>query len=270
MSYNKNNLNITIYLLFNQLKQEKFTTKSYYRYAKINIFLYLLLYINQIKRVPMQKNNPHFNIKTSIWTLFINGLLTILPLAITLSLINISFRFIISWFEPLKKIIEQTPFAHIPYAEIFFVIFGIFILGAILRVFILQALFNLFEKFIEKIPLVAQIYSGIKQLVHAFGMHDQMSFKRVVLIEFPRKGAYSIGFLTSEVPPQITPNSDEKFFNVFIPTTPNPTSGYFIMLAASEISIVDLTRHEAMALIISGGIIQPERFIKKKSIIDTD
>ena len=69
--------------------------------------------------------------------------------------------------------------------------------------------------------------------------------------------------MTSELPPEIAPVAKQKFYNVFIPTTPNPTSGYFVMLAEDQIEIIDLTRQEAMAMIISGGIIQPERLVKK-------
>ncbi len=92
---------------------------------------------------------------------------------------------------------------------------------------------------------------------------EQLKGKKVVLVEFPRQQIYSLGFLTSELQPEIAPNKKQKFFNIFIPTAPNPTSGYFVIAPEEDLIIVDLTRQEAMAMIISGGIIQPERFTKK-------
>lgn len=99
--------------------------------------------------------------------------------------------------------------------------------------------------------------------VQAFSIQDKITFKQVVLVEFPRPGIHSVGFLTSELAPELTLNNPQKCYGVFIPTTPNPTSGFFVVVPESDMHIVDLTRQEAMAMIISGGIIQPERLNKK-------
>ena len=107
------------------------------------------------------------------------------------------------------------------------------------------------------------IYGGIKQLVQAFNPHDNVSFKHVVLVEFPRKGIYSMGFMTSEMPAELTPDQATTYYNIFVPTTPNPTSGFFLVAAKENVHIVNISRQEAMALIISGGTIQPERFTQK-------
>lgn len=128
---------------------------------------------------------------------------------------------------------------------------------------LLNPLIHALERLVFKTPLVSPIYSGIKQLVHAFSTQDHISFKRVVYIEFPRQGVYSIGFLTSEVPVALSPSATVRFFNVFIPTTPNPTSGFLVMFPENTLITSDLTRQEAMSLIISGGIIQPDRFLQR-------
>ena len=106
----------------------------------------------------------------------------------------------------------------------------------------------------------------MKKLVQAFSVQDKISFKQVVLVEFPRLGIYSLGLLTSELRQDLAPDKDKKFFNIFIPTTPNPTSGYFVILPQDQVTIIDITRQEAMAMIISGGIIQPERFSKETKL----
>ena len=90
------------------------------------------------------------------------------------------------------------------------------------------------------------------------------SFKHVVLIEFPRKDIYSIGFMTSEVPAQLSPNKNHTYYNIFLPTTPNPTAGFFLMVDKNNVQITNLSRQEAMALIMSGGIILPDHLSEKK------
>ena len=200
----------------------------------------------------------------------LNGLLSILPFSLTLGLFMLSFRIIINWLRPVQQFIDHpiTFLATIPYKTIinhvFLVILAIFIVGLIIRLLILQRLFDRIEELFFKIPLVRPVYSGIKQLIHAFSAQDKLSFKKVVIVEFPRTGIYSIGFLTSELPQSIAPQSGQNFYNIFIPTTPNPTTGFLVILPENGFKTIDITRQEAMAMIISGGIIQPERLIKDK------
>lgn len=200
---------------------------------------------------------------------FFNGLLSILPFSLTLGLFMLSFRIIINWLKPVQQFIDHPInfITTIPYKiiinQIILVALAIFIVGLIIRLLILQRLFDRIEELFFKIPLVRPVYSGIKQLIHAFSAQDKLSFKKVVIVEFPRPGIYSIGFLTSELPHSIAPISGKNFYNVFIPTTPNPTTGFLVILPEDAFKTIDITRQEAMAMIISGGIIQPERLIKE-------
>ncbi len=194
-----------------------------------------------------------------LWGFFLNGLITLLPITLTIVIFHISFRIVESWLEPLQQL-RPAFLKAIPYSELLLVIVAIFFVGVILRVLVLRSIIHSTENLIAKIPLVRPVYLGIKQLVQALGVQDKRSFKKVVLIEFPRKEMYSLGFLTSELVSQLSPDSQQKYFSIFVPTTPNPTSGYFIVLPENAIKIVDLSHQEAMALIISGGIIQPDRF----------
>ncbi len=201
---------------------------------------------------------------SSIWNVFLNGLFTILPITLTVALFRFSFRLLKGWLKPVENMIEQTFLIDIPHSDILIVLLFIFLVGLVLRNWVLNQVLLGMESLIFKIPLVRPVYSGFKQLVDAFNVkEDKMTIKRVVLTEFPRKGLYSVGFLTGELPQEIAPHQNEKFFNIFIPTTPNPTTGYYIILSEKEIIEVDLTRQEGMALIISGGIILPDRFTKK-------
>ena len=197
-----------------------------------------------------------------IQSIFLTGLFAILPLTLTIAVFQISFRLLKKWVEPIGHL--KTPFlSWIPHSDILIVLLLIFFIGAILHFFIIKSLIHGLESLLFKLPLVRPVYSGIKQLVFAFDPNNTVSFKKVVLVQFPRTGIYSVGFLTGEFPPSLTPDQNTQLFTVFVPTTPNPTTGFFIMLPAHDITVVDLTQQEAMALIISGGIIQPERVIKK-------
>ncbi len=194
-------------------------------------------------------------------TLFFNGLFTVLPLTVTIALFNFSYKLVKSWLHPLY-IREPKFLQEIPHSEVLLVIVFILLLGLISRFFLLNQLWNVFESTVERIPLLRPVYFGIKQLIGAFTAKDKGTFQKIVLIEFPRAGIYSLGFLTSALPAEIAPNANTTFYSVFIPATPNPTTGFYVVVPEQECLVVDLTKQEAMSLIISGGIIQPERFKK--------
>jgi len=196
-----------------------------------------------------------------LWSLFLNGLLTILPITLTIVIFHASFKLITTWLEPIREI-EPEFLRKIPYAEVIFAIILIFLLGTILKIFLLKRIVHVMEDLISRLPLVRTVYRGIKQLVKALGMQDQMSFKQVVLIEYPRRDLYCLGFLTGELPSQMAPHTEEKFFNVYLPTTPLPTSGYLVMVPEKDIIKTNISVKDAMSMIISGGIVQPEKFCK--------
>jgi uncharacterized membrane protein len=204
----------------------------------------------------MHHKKTFSDVLNTLWILFLGGLFAILPLALTVYFISFAFRMVLRALSPLVPFIPNF-LRIIPHVEILLAIGTIILLGLIMRVFILRAVIHAFEDLLFRLPLIRPIYSGIKQLVSAFDQQNKLSFKKVVLIEFPRKDLFSIGFMTSEEP-MITPGDDKKYYNIFIPTTPNPTTGFFIILAEDQMKIIDISRQDAMALIISGGIIQPQ------------
>lgn len=207
----------------------------------------------------MKKSTKRNKVVSTIKSIFLSGFFTILPLTLTIALLNISFKLIKSWLAPIY-IHEPAYLKFIPHSEIFLVLLFIFAVGIVLKFLLLQPIIHAVESIFSRIPLWRQVYFGIKQLVHAFSSQDKLSFQHVVFIEFPRPGSYSLGFLTGSLPPELAPIPDKKFYSIFIPTTPNPTTGFYVVVVESECIIVDLTRQEAMAIIISGGIIQPDRF----------
>lgn len=204
-----------------------------------------------------QKKNIFFSFFDSIFSLFLTGLLTLLPVTLTIAVFTITFRLLVGWLAPLKRF--GLPFVGTtPYSELILAIIIIFIAGTLYNMFLLRPIIHAIEGLFARIPLIRPVYSGIKKLVHAFSFQDKASFTQVVRIEFPKAGIHSIGFLASQIDPAIAPAGPTKYFSVFIPTTPNPTSGFLVLVPESEITVLEISRQDAMAMIISGGIIQPD------------
>lgn len=208
-----------------------------------------------------------------IWSLFLNGLITLLPITLTFGIFAITLKVLNSWLQPIKDwqpiIANRVPYlatilSYVPFPEIVLAILIILLVGTILKLFVIHSLVNTIESILFKVPLIRTVYAGIKQLVNALNPANEMTFQRVVLVEFPRKGVYSLGFMTNELQKDLAPeNESAQHFCVYIPTTPNPTSGFVIIVPHDQIMPTELSRQEAMALIISGGIIQPERFAQQ-------
>ncbi len=190
--------------------------------------------------------------------LFIRGLLTLLPIVITFAIFKFIFQFIHGWLLPLRSIVP-TVLKNIPFSELLLITAVIILIGLITQSFLINRILDFFESLLNKIPLLRPVYFGIKQLIMAFTQQEEDSFQKIALIEFPRKGVYSIGFITCTVSNELVP-SEKPFYSAYLPTTPNPTTGYYIMVPADECLIINITKQEAMSLIMSGGIVQPDRF----------
>lgn len=198
------------------------------------------------------------SIITNIKELFFKGLFFILPMSLTFALFSFFFNVIKSWLIPIKNL-PLWPFSLIPHYEIILVVFFIILIGLSLQFLFLRPLLYAFEQLLFQIPFISTMYGGVKKLVGAFTSQDHLSFQAVVFIEYPRKGVYSVGFVTGKIAEELCKPEDETHYNVYIPHTPNPATGNFVIAKESEFRKVDLTRQEAMTLVISGGIIQPER-----------
>jgi uncharacterized membrane protein len=207
-----------------------------------------------------KKQNIFVSTSQSIWTLFLSGLFALLPITLTVGVFTLTLRLIQGWLQPLKHIgfLPSTP-----YSEFLLAILIILVAGTLYNMFILRPFIHALENLFFKLPLIRPVYSGIKKLVDAFSFQDKASFSKVVMVQFPRPNIYSIGFLANECDGSLNTPTDKKYFSIFIPTTPNPTSGFLVIVPEDEITILDISRQEAMAMIISGGIIQPDS-VKKE------
>jgi uncharacterized membrane protein len=199
-----------------------------------------------------------------IRNIFLAGILTVIPIAVTFLLLNFIFTQIDPIFQPIiLEIIDLVPvlkgrFTYIPGLGIVMTILAIFLVGLFVKNIIGQKLVQLGERILEKIPVVSSIYSSSKQFIQAVSLTGQEDgFRKVILVEYPRKGLWVVGFVTCENTGETQVLTDEDVVNVFIPTTPNPTSGFLLLVPKKDIIPLSMTVEEGLKLVVSGGIVPP-------------
>ena len=186
---------------------------------------------------------------------FITGVVVLIPIGITIYLT----LFIV---KVSSKILpkELNPNHYLPYdipgVEIIISIFLITFIGWLSLSFIGKRLLKLFEDVLKRIPILRTIYSAITQMTETFTRSEGNS-KNVVLVEYPRKGSWAVGFATKENTPGIVDKTKQNLVNVFIPTTPNPTSGFLLMFPKEEVIYLDITFEQASKFIVSAGTSDP-------------
>jgi uncharacterized membrane protein len=187
--------------------------------------------------------------------LFIRGLLALTPIVLTGYILYSIFIFMDNLLGPyVKSILGKS----LPGVGLIAGIFLIFIMGFLISNVIGEKLYNFIEKMVKRIPLVTKVYFGIKQIIDAFSIQGKQVFSKVVLIEYPRKGTYVVGFLTGECKGEVQTKTAARLMNVFVPTTPNPTSGMLILVPENDITYLDMTVEEGLKLIVSAGVVVPE------------
>jgi uncharacterized membrane protein len=186
---------------------------------------------------------------------FIAGVVVLIPIGITLYLtvflVSVSANI-------LPK--EINPNHYLPYdipgLEILISIILITVIGWMSLSFLGKRLLEILNKILKKIPILRTIYSAITQMTETFTKTDKTK-QNVVLIEYPRKGSWAVGFATKENKGEMSDKTKKKLINVFVPTTPNPTSGFLLMFPEDEVIYLDLTFEEASKFIVSAGTSNP-------------
>ena len=179
----------------------------------------------------------------------IAGVFAIVPIALTFWILRFLFRFLDSFTAPILRNIG----IEIPGLGIILTLLFIFLLGLLITNVLGRTIFNWGEKALNKLPLVNTIYNAVKQITNAFSGKSMKDFKQVIFIQYPRKGLWTMCFVTN----QSKNESGDEFYHVFVPTTPNPTSGVFIVIPQKDAVHPDISVEEGLKSIISGGIIDP-------------
>ena len=205
----------------------------------------------------MSKNKKkRISIIAKLRNYFFTGIIILVPLGFTLYLtiflISISSKLIPEEINPNNYL----PFS-IPGLEIILSIIFITLVGGLSLSFIGKKILQIINDLLKKIPFLRTIYSAIGQMTESF-TKNKKGRKSVVLIQYPRKGTWAVGFATKENKGEITKKTNEKLVNVFVPTTPNPTSGFLLMFPKDEIIYLDMSFEEASKFIVSAGTSIPK------------
>jgi len=186
---------------------------------------------------------------------FLTGILVIVPLGVTYLILKLVFNAVDNILAPY---IEKFIGLDIPGLGVAATIILIFLAGLVATNVFGKTLLGYFHRGVARIPVVGSIYVSAKQVVEALGTADTHSFKRVVFIQYPRKGLYTMGFVTREHYSLIDKQGRKgDVINVFLPTTPNPTSGFFIVCKPSDAIRAGITVEQGIKLVVSGGILAP-------------
>ena len=208
------------------------------------------------------KKNLKERINVLIKTYLMTGLIVIIPLWLTFTIVKILFKWTSSFaFPVVNSLVADAYWVHIiaRISSFFISIISIVILGFVTnRVFGKTAL-NSIEKLIKKLPILGTVHSAAKQFINfIFGKDSAEKFKKIIFVPYPNKETYSIAFLTGE---QMV--KGKKYICAFMPTTPNPTSGFLLLFEEKEIIYTDYTVEQAFQFIISVGVIKMDRSDKK-------
>ncbi len=217
--------------------------------------------------MPEKKHKILHHIKT----LFLSGLFTIIPIAATLFFINFMYGLFSRIIAPLRQV-EPLFLQKIPGSEFALVMLLILATGIVLKIFIAHSIVHYTERLINKIPLVRIVYSSAKIVVDFFKLSDSAKpiQRSVVLIPYPKKGQYHLAFLLESagdtyekiIPEGIKQYPGEKYCKVFMPNSPNPTSGYFFIMPEDEVIPTNISFEEAIKALASCGLITPESLKK--------
>ncbi|MBU0683717.1 MAG: DUF502 domain-containing protein [Candidatus Omnitrophota bacterium] len=194
---------------------------------------------------------------------FINGVVLLLPIVLTVVLIkflalqvnNIVLDPIMKLFTPVVMGLRRI---YVAKTLIFLlVILAIAIIGWAAKILFIKRFFSHGEKLFIKVPILGRIYNAAKQIFSALLGQGKTIFREVVMLEYPRKGIYSIGFTTGDAKGEINQKIGKECLSVFVPTTPNPTSGLFLVVPKEEVFFLKMSVEDGMKLVISGGSFSP-------------
>lgn len=210
--------------------------------------------------------------KNRIQRVFITGLLILIPIVATIFVLIFLFNLLDGWLAPAGGQILRalgvklpTDLEHIPGFGIAATFLLIFFTGLFASNFLGRKILQFGDKIIKRLPLVNNIYSTIRQVVTSFSIAGSKAFKQVVMFEYPRKGLWAIGFITTNSLPSVQRIAKQKMVNVFLPTTPNPTSGFLLMVPEKDVYPLPISPENGVKIIASVGLIQSETVLASQA-----
>lgn len=205
-------------------------------------------------------DKPKFSLMRFFRNRLFTGMIVAIPIAVTIWLITTFVNFVD---ENVLSVVPER-YLDVPWVQMVMGIPGLGLIVAVLFLIILGTLASNFigtsviragERLLNRVPVVSNIYNFLKQIVMTVAQQRDRSFKEVCLIEYPRKGVWALGFVTTDLQGAPRDHLVDDFVSVFVPTTPNPTSGFLLFVPRKDIIVVDMTPEEGAKMIISGGMV---------------
>lgn len=192
---------------------------------------------------------------------FLTGLVLVLPLVVTLWVLYTGTKLLVGFTAPGVRLAFESfgvepPRGFVEALGLLVTAAALVLLGLLVRSYVGRQIWRGFEGLLLRIPLANPVYSATKKLLDA--LKRQKGFQRVVLLEFPRKECWAVGFLTGESKGDLAIRQGTEMCSVFVPTTPNPTSGYLLMVPAGDLLELDMSVEDALTLVMSGGVVSPD------------
>jgi uncharacterized membrane protein len=191
---------------------------------------------------------------------FLAGIVITAPISITFYLAWMFIAFVDARVTPLIPE-AYNPATYLPFAipglGLVIVVVALTLIGALTAGFVGRLVMRFYDRVLGRMPVLRSIYSATKQIIETVVAHQSTAFREAVLVEYPRRGIWSIGFLTGVTRGEVQKLTEEEVLNVFLPTTPNPTSGFLLFVPRGDLVILDMTVEEALKMVISGGIVTP-------------
>ena len=206
-------------------------------------------------------------ILTKIRSYFLTGIIVTAPIGLTFYVAILFIGFIDSKVRniiPVKYQYDSMLPIEVPGIGLLFVFILLTFIGFLTAGIVGRFIIRLGERIISRLPIIRSVYGALKQIFESVLASSSKSFREVVLVEYPRKGIWAIGFITGDTQGEVQDSTKDEMVNVFLPTTPNPTSGFLLFIPRKDLMILNMNVEEGIKMVISGGIVTPK--YKKKSI----
>ncbi|MEP3246011.1 MAG: DUF502 domain-containing protein [Sneathiella sp.] len=197
---------------------------------------------------------------------FLTGIVVTAPIGITIYLTYVFVDFVDANVTPLIPA-RYNPETYLPFGVpgfgVLIAVFALIMIGFLTANFLGRSFLHFGERIVSRMPVVRSVYNALKQIMETVLAQSGTSFREVVLVEYPRKGLWAVAFVTSEAQGEVADMEDDTMISLFLPTTPNPTSGFLLFSPKKDLKFLDMSVEEGVKLVISAGMIWPEGTLRQ-------
>ena len=211
-------------------------------------------------RIKLSAKKKSLSLSQRMRAYFITGILVVAPVSITLYLAWIFIGFVDNRITPLIPV-QYNPETYLPFAlpglGLLILVVTLILVGAATAGFFGRLWARVSEQILGRMPVIRNIYGAVKQILETVLAQQSKAFREAVLVEYPRRGIWAIAFITGRTEGEVQNITEEECINIFLPTTPNPTSGFLLFVPKKDLVHLDMNVEEAIKMVISGGIVTP-------------